>query len=141
MSGNPLQDFTLQALKIYGTSASSELQRRLAIDRTLCGTHCETCRKTTFPPRDFCPSCFTNEVSWQEIGDGATLYAFTSQNRALRFSHPEVIGVVDIPGVGLVMSPIAGTLETLKLGQALACEVIDLHEGLCAWRFCPVENT
>ncbi len=139
MSGNPLQDFTLQAFKFYGTKASAELQRRLATDRTLCGTHCKTCEETTFPPRDFCPSCFTDDISWQEIGQTATLYAFTSQNRGLRFTHPDVIGVVDIPGVGLVMSAIAGTLDTLELGQSLTCEVIDLHEGLCAWRFRPVE--
>jgi uncharacterized OB-fold protein len=140
MSGNPLQDFTLQAFEFFGTSASAEMQRRLADDRTLCGTHCSDCNETAFPPRDFCSTCFSEQISWREIGQGATLYAFTSQSRGLRFTHPDVIGVVDIPDVGLVMSPIAGTLDTLEIGQPLFCEVIDIHEGLCAWRFRPLES-
>ena len=138
MSSNPLQDFTIQALESHGTRASKELQRRLAEDRTLCATHCEPCDETAFPPRDFCPTCFSPDVSWRPIGKGATLYAFTTQNRGLRFTHPDVIGVVEIPGVGLVMSPIAGTIDSLAIGDALKPEVLDVHEGLCAWRFRPV---
>jgi uncharacterized OB-fold protein len=137
MGGNPLQEFTLQALEQYGTRASKELQRRLAEDRTLCATHCDACDETTFPPREFCPTCFSDTVTWREIGAGATLYAFTTQNRGLRFTYPDVIGVVEIPGVGLVMSPIAGTQESLSIGDALEPEVLDIHEGLCAWRFRP----
>lgn len=140
MSGNPLQDFTLQAFEVFGTSASTEMQRRLAEDRALCGTHCSGCDETTFPPRDFCPTCFSEKIEWREIGAGATLFAFTSQSRGLRFTHPDVIGVVEIPGVGLVMSPIAGSLDTLEIGQPLSCEVIDIHDGLSAWRFCPMES-
>jgi uncharacterized OB-fold protein len=79
----------------------------------------------------------SSNIDWIEITEDmqATLYAFTTQSRGLRFTHPDVIGIVEIPEVGLIISPIAGTLADLELGQALKPEVIDIHEGLSFYRF------
>lgn len=136
---NPMEVFTGQALEEYGSLASKEFHRRLHEDRTLCATSCTACGHTAFPPRLHCPQCMSDAIEWTEITDDcqATLYAFTTQSRGLRFTAPEVIGVVEVPDVGLIISPIKGTMSELEIGQALVPEVIDVHEGLSFYRFVP----
>jgi len=137
MAVNPLDTFTNQAVRVFGHGAAREYQRRLKEDRSLCGTHCKACGRNAFPPRDFCPDCFESDCNWVTIGDGATLYAFTTQHRGLRFTAPDVIGVVDVPDVGLVVTPLSGRLDELQIGQAMKPEVVDINEKLSTHRFIP----
>ena len=111
-----------------GNEASQEHYRRLAKGE-LCGTRCNQCEILTFPPQSHCPECFADAVTWEPIGDNATLYAFTTQTRALRFRAPCVIGIVEIPEVGLVVSPIGGVLDDLRIGQPLALEILSIDDG------------
>jgi len=138
---NPMEVFTTQALEQFGSVASAEFHRRLHQDRSLCATECGDCGERAFPPRMHCPACMSDAIDWVEItaSSGATLYAFTTQSRGLRFTAPEVIGVVDVPNVGMFISPIAGTMHDLEIGQALAPEIVDIHEGLSFYRFVPVQ--
>ena len=71
------------------------------------------------------------------IGDGATLYAFTTQHRGLRFTAPDVIGVVNVPDVGLIVTPLSGRLDEREIGQAMKPEVVDINEKLSTHRFIP----
>lgn len=137
MAENLLNTFTKQAMREFGHEGSEEHYRRLREDRQLCGTRCSACGSTTFPGRSHCPDCFGADVDWVPIGETATLYAFTTQSRALRFTAPQVVGVVEIEGVGLVVSPIGGRYEDLSIGQALTLEVVDLEDGLVCHRFTP----
>lgn len=125
---NPLDTFTDQAQILMGDLASAEHYRRLALGE-FCGTKCAACDAVTFPPRMHCPDCFAADVTWVQIGAGATLYGFTTQTRALRFRAPEVIGIVHIPDVGLVVSPIGGRFEDLRIGQAMTLEIIAIDDG------------
>jgi uncharacterized OB-fold protein len=134
---NFLADFTKQAVSMFGHEAADELQRRLREDRVLCGTRCASCGSVAFPPRSFCPDCFHADVTWVPIGEGATLYAFTTQKRGLRFAAPAVIGVADVPGVGFVLGPMKGSLDDLDIGMRLSVEVIDIDGGLAFHRFVP----
>ena len=139
MSENLLDKFTLQAMDLFGHKGSKEYYRRLQEERKLCATRCTSCEEITFPPRDFCPRCFHKEVAWEGIGEGAKLHAFTTQSRALRFTAPAVIGVVEIPNVGLIVAPIAGKMKELKIGQPLRLEVEDLEAGFSVPTFVPEE--
>jgi hypothetical protein len=125
---NPLDIFTEQALAFMGNEASEEHYRRLA-QGELCGTRCNHCKSLTFPPRSHCPECFADGITWESLGDKATLYAFTTQTRALRFRAPCVVGIVEIPSVGLVVSPIGGALEDLWIGQPLTLEILSIDDG------------
>jgi len=125
---NPLDVFTAQAQSFMGNEASQEHYRRLA-EGELCATKCDACSAITFPPRSHCPDCFGDQVSWVPIGEGATLYAFTTQGRALRFRVPAVVGIVEIPDVGLVVSPIGGALDELEIGQPMKLQVVEIDEG------------
>jgi len=137
MSGNPLDDFSKQAIRVFGSEASTELFRRLKEDRSLCATRCDGCGEIAFPPRMHCPACFGAQISWVPIGEGATLYAFTTQSRGLRFTAPDVIGIVEIPDVGLVFAPIAGTRSELEIGQPLSVEIIEINDSISFYRFVP----
>jgi uncharacterized OB-fold protein len=135
MAGNHLDIFSEQALEFFGHEGSREHYQRLKDERKLYATQCDSCGHKSYPSRSFCPECFEQSVTWVEIGEGATLYAFTTQSRALRFMAPAVIGVVEIPDVGLIMAPIGGALEDLQIGQALKLEVIDLSDDLTMHQF------
>ena len=139
MAENLLDSFTTQALKAFGHLGSTEHYRRLREARQLCATRCDDCGETAYPGRSFCPDCHSEQVAWVPIGEGATLYAFTTQTRALRFTAPAVIGVVDIPDVGLVVSPIAGAYDSLTLGMPLELEVVDMGNDLTIHRFTPAQ--
>ena len=137
MAENFLDVFTQQAITCFGHEGSSEHYKRLKETGALHGTQCGGCESITFPPRSFCPECRSDDVTWVPIGEGATLYAFTTQQRALRFTAPAVIGIVEVPNVGLMMAPIKGRLEDLTLGQPLTMEVVNLSEDLCVHQFVP----
>ena len=130
-----LDVFTRQAMKLYGHAGSAEFYRRLAEDRTLCGTKCGACDRVALPPRDFCPDCFHGEVTWVDVGPRATRHAFTTQSRALRFMAPAVIGVVEVPDVGLFVAAIEGRYDELAIGDALTLGVMDLDAGFSVPRY------
>jgi len=137
MSANFLDVFTKQALTCFGHEGSEEHYKRLSDTGKLCGTQCNGCQSLSFPPRSFCPDCYSDDVSYEEIGEGARLYAFTTQQRALRFMTPHVIGVVEIPAVGFVVAPIAGSMDELEIGQSLKQTVVELGDGLIIHQFVP----
>ena len=130
--------FTRQAMQQYGHAGSHEFYRRLAEERTLCGTRCAACAAVALPPRDFCPDCFHKEV-WVDVGSRATLHAFTTQARALRFMAPAVIAVVEIADVGLFVAPVDGRYADLSIGDDLRLEVMDLDAGFSVPRYVKAE--
>ena len=67
-----------------------------------------------------------------------TLYAFTTQKMSLRFMAPDVIGVVDIPGLGRIVSKINSKFENLAIGQKLRFEPFEISEDLTVHSFTPV---
>ncbi len=132
---NYLDDFTKAALKEWGHEATKEQARRLKDDGELCGTKCTECGEIAFPARSHCPSCFHQQTEFVPIGKGARLYAFTTQTRGLRFRKPHVVGIVEIPDVGLVVSPIEGTMDTLQIGQSMVPQAIEAGAGLPFYKF------
>ena len=134
-----LQDkFTEKAIERFGHRGSQGYYQRLREERTLSTTQCKSCAHVAFPPREFCPACFHREVDWIDIGKTATLHAFTTQSRALRFTKPDVIGVVELPDVGFMLAPIGGRYGELTIGQPLELEIIELDGGLVLPRFNPI---
>ena len=47
------------------------------IDRTIYGTACGTCRRTSVPPQAYCESCFEPTDEWVELAQEGTIEAFT----------------------------------------------------------------
>ena len=139
MTGNPLDDFTRQAVSVFGHLGSAGYYERLSADGTPTATRCRSCQRVAFPPRAHCPSCFGTDVEWVPLPTEGSLYAFTTNKRGLRFAAPSVVGVVEIPEVGLVLGPIAGQLSDLRIGQPVRLEVIDVCDGLRFHHFVPAD--
>jgi uncharacterized protein len=131
---------TLKSIAAHDDGVVLEFYRRLREERRLHSTRCTSCSRTSYPPRGFCPHCFGESLEWVEIGAGATLYAFTTQTRALRFTAPDVIGIVDLPEVGRILTRIDAPLESLRIGQALRFEALELSGGLVVHSFTPVRE-
>ena len=57
--------------------------------------------------------------------------------RALRFVAPDVIGVVELPEVGRILSTIAAPFDALAIGQPLRFEPLELAPSLVVPSFVP----
>jgi uncharacterized OB-fold protein len=115
---------------------SREFYRRLAEDRELASTRCGRCERTTFPPRARCPSC-GDLTSWVQVPMRGQLYAFTTQETALRFGAPAVLalaelGEVTVPGI------VRGDYQELEIGQPVSVHPFAEPEtGLTLLEFVP----
>ena len=79
----------------YGDQATVEFYKNLK-ERSFKTTRCKSCGEVALPPRMFCPACFKDEVEWIDLPNKGKRYAFTQQERSLRFGKPDVIGVVEL---------------------------------------------
>lgn len=135
-----IDEFTWKAIKHHADGATVEYYQRLRAEKRFYTTRCTSCATTSYPPRSFCPSCFSDAIEWVDVGEtpGMTLYAFTTQKMSLRFMAPDVIGVVDIPGLGRIVSKINSKFENLAIGQKLRFEPFEISEDLTVHSFTPV---
>lgn len=131
-----IADATAKALPLYGDAAVNEFYERLK-HRKFQTTKCAGCGEIDFPPRPFCAKCFGKAVEWVDLPKKGTIYCFTTQHRALRFTKPDVIGLVDLPGVGRIMTKFAGAFEELKIGQPVELDFIEIPGGLVLHQFKP----
>jgi uncharacterized OB-fold protein len=109
---------TEKAIALYGDEATQEFYRRLKENR-FCSTRCDACHEIAYPPRGFCPFCHSKNVSWVDLPKRAKLHAFTQQGRSLRFPAPDVIGIVEVEGVGRILTRVDAPFEKLAIGQEL----------------------
>lgn len=132
-----IKKYTLNAIKHYGDSATLEFYERLK-KHDFSAPKCEKCRQFVFPPRIFCPQCYGENLTWEKLPTEGTLYAFTQQERALRFSKPDVIGIVTIEGLGNILTKIGAPYESLKIGMNLRVDFIEIENGIVLHQFIPV---
>lgn len=124
------------AIRHYGDAATEEFYGRLA-EKRLCSTRCDDCREIAFPPRAFCPFCHSRRVTWVDLPSGGRLYAFTQQKRSLRFPKPEVLGLVEVEGVGRFLSRIDAPFESLRIGQELTVSFHEVAPGFWVHQYRP----
>ena len=131
------------ALTHHGDATSREFYARLCA-RTLCTTRCGACGELAFPPRRVCAACVGagvpggRDMRWVELSGRGRLHSFSQNERALFFRKPDVIGLVDLEeGCGRILSRIAAPFESLRIGQALRVEFIELPGGLVLHQFRP----
>ena len=71
MAGNPLDDFTKQAVSVFGHEGSEGYYQRLTEGGQPAATRCTSCSRVAFPPRAHCPECFGNSVEWVPLPEEA----------------------------------------------------------------------
>jgi uncharacterized OB-fold protein len=120
-----------EGIRYYGDSATHKFYELLK-EKKFMTTKCKRCLKIDFPPRKFCTSCFSEEVEWIEIPRKGKVYAFTNQKRALRFTYPDIIGFVEIEGIGRILTKIEG--EDIKVGDEVELDFAEV-DGLTLHKF------
>jgi uncharacterized OB-fold protein len=97
--------------------AAREYYRRLE-GGSLSTTRCEGCERLFFPPRERCPGC-GGPVAWQELSGRGSIYAFTQQERGLRFTTPDVIGIVELEEGVRVFGLFDDAFDRLAIGASV----------------------
>ncbi|PWU24701.1 MAG: hypothetical protein C5B48_05010 [Candidatus Rokuibacteriota bacterium] len=98
-------------------AAAREFYRRLSLDGRLATTRCRRCARTSFPPRTACSTC-GDPLTWIELPRRGRLYAFTSQETALRFRAPAVLALAELGDV-VVPGIAAAAHSELRIGQTV----------------------
>jgi uncharacterized protein len=88
---------------------------------------CNVCKRAYFYPRDFCPHCWSEDVSWEEASGRATLYTFSVVRRNDLPPWPERVpyipAVVDLEEGPRMMTNIEGCApEDLTIGMPLVVD-------------------
>jgi uncharacterized OB-fold protein len=98
-------------------SAAREFYRRLDVGE-LATTFCARCGSFRFPPRERCPVC-RERSTWRELSRRGSVYAFTQQERGLRFTTPDVVGIAELEEGVRVFGVFEASFESLAVGQPL----------------------
>jgi len=101
--------------------ASREFYRRLREEGAAFGLRCLACGHFNLPPRRRC-RCGSARQSWERAPDTGRLYAFTTQERGMRFAAPAVLALVDFEGGGRLLGAVEAAYETLAIGLEVALE-------------------
>jgi uncharacterized OB-fold protein len=141
MAAEDLKQLTDRAIEIevaeFGDEASKEFYRLLK-NREFKTTRCKDCGDIALPPRLFCPSCFSTDIEWIDLPKRGKLYAFTQQERSLRFSKPDVIGVVELEGAGRLITRVDAAFEELSIDMEVEVDFLDVSENQTLHQFRPI---
>ena len=84
---------------------------------------CRQCDQHYFPPRPFCPTCLSDDVSWETVSGRGALHTYVINHRPPPgWEGPYAIAVVQLDEGPRMMSNIVGienTPESLQLDMAL----------------------
>jgi len=129
---------TKKALEFYGDSASKRFYEFLS-KREFKSTRCKKCGKVSLPPREFCPFCNSDsDIEWIDLPKTGKLFAFTQQERSLRFGKPDCIGIVELEGIGMLLTKIEAPYDKLKIGMDVALDFVDIGGNIILHQFKPV---
>jgi uncharacterized OB-fold protein len=101
-------------------------------------TRCVPCGKILYPPRVLCPHCLTGDLEWVDLPREGTIIAFSQQEGAVRCRKPDVIGVVELEGVGNVFTRIDAPFESLSIGDRVAFDTWESPDGVVLHQFRPI---
>ena len=143
MAADELKQLIDSAMEVevaeYGDEASKEFYRLLK-EREFNTTRCKSCADVALPPRMFCPACFGTDVEWIDLPRRGQLYAFSQQERALRFNKPDVIGIVELEGAGRLISRIDAPFDELSIDMEVEVDFLDVSENQTLHQFHPASR-
>ena len=91
-----------------------EFYARLA-DGVLSTTWCSSCDRPFFPPRERCADC-GGALEWRPLARRGIVYAFTQQERGLRFTKPDTVGIAELDDGARVFGLFEDPFDRLAIG-------------------------
>ena len=101
-------------------------------------TRCKACGETHYPPRVVCPHCLGEDLEWVDLPREGTLIAFTQQTDAIRCRMPDVLGMVELDGIGNLFTRIDAPFEELSIGMKVAFGTWTSLDGVLLHQFRPL---
>lgn len=123
-----------QGLRPYPPRASVFTRRfwqALETGQFLC-TRCRECARASFPPRPFCPHCWSEDVEWVALSGRGTIYSLTRVHAApALFSAlaPYHVGIVDLAEGPRIATRLLGIDEGFPIGAPVVIEVQLYDDG------------
>ncbi|MDB5609499.1 MAG: hypothetical protein JWP25_6399 [Bradyrhizobium sp.] len=94
-------------------------------------TRCDDCERLTFPPKQFCPHCWSKRIAWVALSGRGRLYSQTVVHAAPAVFQNEVpyrVGIVDLDeGLRIATRVLAG-IEP-ELDTAVEIVVLNYRDG------------
>ncbi len=94
-------------------------------------TRCDDCGRPSFPPKPFCPHCWSRNVAWIELSGRGKLYAQTVVHAApsvFRDEAPYRVGIVDLEEGVRIATRIVSE-ETPELDHPVEIVVLNYTDG------------
>ena len=136
MTGKPRPDVGDAAAAPYWEAAA---RHELALPR------CDLCGLVFFPPRPFCPGCWSDELSWQQVRGRGTVWTFTEvhvpfYDDTWSDDVPYVVAVIELDeGPRLLANIVESDTQTLTIGDRVEVVFEDRTEGVTLPMFRTVE--
>lgn len=104
-------------------------------DGQLAICHCQNCGRWMHPPLERCARC-AGATRFDPVSGNGTVYSFIVANRAsvpgFAALVPYLVAVIELdeqPGLRLVARIVGTEVHELRIGQRVACEIVDLPGG------------
>ncbi|HTL85873.1 MAG TPA: Zn-ribbon domain-containing OB-fold protein [Acidimicrobiia bacterium] len=97
--------------------------------------HCNACGRDHYYPRPFCPTCWSDDLSWREASGNATLYTYSvvHVNDLPPFNErvPYVAAIVELDEGPRVMTNVEGVpFDELTCGMPLVLDFKEIADGV-----------
>lgn len=104
---------------------------RAAREHRLVVKRCADCGKAHFYPRELCPHCHSDAVSWFDASGHGTIYSFTVARRpagpAFQPDAPYVVALVDLDEGARMMTNVVGCPpDTVRIGMRVTVSYDDV---------------
>lgn len=91
------------------------------IDERLIVKSCADCGKSHFYPRELCPHCHSDRLSWVDVSGLGEIYSYTVCHRpagpAFAGETPYVVAIVELDEGPRMMSRIIADWQAVRIGQ------------------------
>ena len=96
------------------------------------GTRCAACSRASFPPKPFCPHCWTERIEWVPLAPRGTVYSSTVMHAVpsvFRHEAPYRVGIVDLEDGIRIATRILEVREGFGVGARAEIVVLQYEDG------------
>jgi uncharacterized protein len=97
------------------------------------GTRCGACTKASFPPKPFCPHCWSDRIEWVALAPRGTVYSSTVMHAVpayFRHEAPYRVGIVDLDDGIRIATRVLGVEAGFGVGARAEIVVLAYEDGL-----------
>jgi uncharacterized OB-fold protein len=101
-------------------------------DRRFVTTRCRTCSKGTFPPKPFCPHCWSAEVEWTPLSPSGIVYSSTVMHAVpahFQREAPYRVGIVDLEDGIRIATRLLGVDSGFGVGARAEIVLLAYEDG------------